>query len=252
MAWIELPQESRHSLIRTALLTRPPPSRISSSSSAENARSIPNVLVPSGRLHGEDNGAGRRQAYSDRFGWNASRPLRAGGSQVPGIDVYSSEQRNLCYETWRAPWENRSLVIQGATPGRLVGGIFWAVGNVYSRCRLDKPTIAAQVMDYLGEENRTRSCPSGRRICSTKYTHRWPTALCVGYCGQGFLSTDRQREVLRNEGNRRTPLLQFKNTPIRTATSAFLNAYLFRGLFLPRARGTRVESPGGIAVEGST
>jgi hypothetical protein len=146
----------------------------------------------------------------------------------------------------------QKFVIQGATPGRLLGGHSLGRRNGYSRCRLDEPTIAAQVMDYLGEENRRRNCPSGRRICSTKYTHRWPTALCVGYCGQGFLSTDRQREVLRNEGNRRTPLLQFKKTPIRTAKSAFPNAYLFRGLFFPRARGPRVVTPGGIAVEGST
>ena len=42
-----------------------------------------------------------------------------------------------------------------------------------------------------------------------------------------------------------------KKTSIRAGKSASLNAYLYRGLFFPRARGTRVESSGGIAVEGS-
>ena len=188
MAWIQLPQEPRPSLMRTAFLTRLRQAEFPVHLRQKTPRSIPNVLVPNGRLHEEDNGAGRRQA----------------------------------------------------------------VGNGYSRCRLDEPIITAQNMDYLGEENRRRNCPSGRRICSTKYTHRWPTALCVGYCGQGVLSTNRQCEVLRNGGNRRTPLLQFKKNPIRTAKSAFPNAYIFRGLFFPRSRGTRGESPGGIAVEGST
>ena len=46
-----------------------------------------------------------------------------------------------------------------------------------------------------------------------------------------------------------TPL---KKTSIRAGKTASENAYLYRGPFFPRARGTRVESPGGIAVEGST
>jgi hypothetical protein len=170
---------------------------------------------------------GRRSSKASRFQGADLARIRAVGSAVGGLRV----------------WQRRAAFSEG---------ILWTVGNGYSHCRLDEPTIAAQVMDSLGEENRTRNCPSGRRICSTKYTTRWPTAPCVAYCGQRFLSTNRRPEALRNEGNRRTPLLQFKNTPIRAPKSAFPKAHLLRGLFFLRARGSGVESPEGIAVEGST
>ena len=55
-------------------------------------------------------------------------------------------------------------------------------------------------------------------------------------------------------GRRGSPgarLLTRKKLSIRAAKSALLDSYLYRGLF-PRARDTRVESPGGIDVEGST
>ena len=44
---------------------------------------------------------------------------------------------------------------------------------------------------------------------------------------------------------------RFKKTSIGAGKSAPVNAYLYRGPFFPRARGTRVKSPGGIAVEGT-
>jgi len=164
----------------------------------------------------------------------------------------SSKASRFQLRTWLEPepWAVRLGVCEWGNAGPPSRRAFFEPsGTDNSRCRLDEPTIAAQVMDCLGEEHRTRNCPSGR---STKYSHRWPTAPCVGYCGQGFLSTNRQPEALRNEGNRRTPLLQFKNTPIRAAKSAFPNAHLCRSLFFPRARGSRVEIPMGIAVEGAT
>ena len=62
-------------------------------------------------------------------------------------------------------------------------------------------------------------------------------------CSQeGFHSTNCQSEDLRNEGvkERSSPV---QKTAIRAAKTASANAY-YIGAFFPRARGTRVESPG--------
>src|SRR5260370_25274323 len=78
---------------------------------------------------------------------------------------------------------------------------------------------------------RTGNCPSDLWICPTKCTHHSSATLCVGYSRQGFLSTNGQRQTLRNEGDRRTPLLQFRKSPIRPAKLAFPNAYFYGELF---------------------
>src|SRR5258706_8109529 len=136
----------------------------------------------------EHEGAGA--AITDLTGTRAVG-CAAGGSQVPGRDVYSSEQKE-------SQLRNKAGLVREPRFG----------------------------------DPRGNAGPASR----------W--ALCVSCCGQGFRSTNRQREALRNEGDRRTPLLQFKKTPIRPAKSAFPNAYLYRVPFSPRARGTSVESPG--------
>src|SRR5260370_38097900 len=98
--------------------------------------------------------------------------------------MFTQAAKELCYETRRANWRTEFGEPRGN--GGPAVDLLSAVGNGYSRWRLDDNR--AQVMDHFGEENRTRNCPRGRTIYLTKHTLRWPTALCVGYCGQGILS----------------------------------------------------------------
>lgn len=180
-------------------------------------------VVPSRRLCGDGNGAGRRQGCNYGFRWNASRRLcgwwfASASKRCLKVDkgILATKQGGPHEETEVGDprgqrWAGFSVGILSAS------GTDTAVAGWMNQQR-------QQVMDYFGEENRPRNCPSGR-------THRWPTALRVSYCGQGLLSTNRQRDALRNEGDRRTPLLQFKKNPNRTAKSAFPNDYSYRGIF---------------------
>jgi hypothetical protein len=62
---------------------------------------------------------------------------------------------------------------------------------------------------------------------------------------------NRQRKALRNESDRRTALLQLKNTRIRAAKLAFPTA-LYIEAFFPRVRVEPALRALGIGVEGAT
>ena len=116
-----------------------------------------------------------------------------------------------------------SLMSVARVDGRVVG----VASHSLYRMVLDGENQLAAFSVHATTDESVR----GRGIFPAKCTHHWPTTLCVGYSGQGFPSTNRQRETLRNEGDRRTPLPQFRKLPIRTAKVAFLHAYLYKGLF---------------------